>query len=116
MKLASRIEKLPPYLFAEITKKIAAKRAEGIDIISFAIGDPDIPTPPHILDALHRAVDEPANHRYPESEGLPELRQAVADWYERRFGVKFDPAKEVLSAHRLEGGHRPYRPLLHRPR
>ncbi len=96
MKLANRVESLPPYLFAEISKKIAAKRAEGHDIVTFAIGDPDIPTPQHILDSLHRAADDPANHRYPESEGLPELRQAIADWYDRRFEVKFDPFKETL--------------------
>lgn len=96
MKLANRVEALPPYLFAEISKKIAAKRAEGHDIVTFAIGDPDIPTPQHILDSLHRAADDPANHRYPESEGLPELRQSIADWYDRRFEVKFDPFKETL--------------------
>jgi LL-diaminopimelate aminotransferase len=95
MRLARRIEKIPPYLFTEISRKIAAKRAEGVDVVSFAIGDPDIPTPPHIMAELHRAADEPANHRYPESEGLPELRQTIADWYERRFGLSFDPEKEV---------------------
>ena len=95
MRLARRIEKLPPYLFAEISKKIAAKRAAGIDIVSFAIGDPDIPTPKHIMDALHAAADQPANHRYPESEGLPELRQAISDWYEERFGLRFDIDKEI---------------------
>lgn len=97
MKFADRIEKLPPYLFAQISKKVAAKKAEGIDVISFGIGDPDSPTPPHILDALDAAARQPANHRYPETEGLPEFRQAVADWYERRFSVKLDSAKEVLS-------------------
>ncbi|MCK9519647.1 MAG: LL-diaminopimelate aminotransferase [Dehalococcoidia bacterium] len=96
MKLARRVEALPPYLFAEISKKIAAKRAEGVDIVTFGIGDPDLPTPKNILDALHKAADEPVNHRYPESEGLPELRKAITDWYERRFGVSFDPEKEAL--------------------
>jgi len=96
MKLAKRVESLPPYLFAEISKKIAAKRAQGFDVVTFAIGDPDLPTPPHILDSLHRAANEPANHRYPESEGLPELRQSISDWYERRFEVRFDPQKETL--------------------
>jgi LL-diaminopimelate aminotransferase len=95
MRLAKRIEKLPPYLFAEISKKIAAKRAAGVDIVSFGIGDPDIPTPPHILDSLLEASRDPVNHRYPESEGLPEFRRAVADWYQRRFGLRFDPDKEV---------------------
>ena len=96
MKLARRVESLPPYLFAEISKKIAAKRAAGVDVITFAIGDPDIPTPKHILDRLHREADVPANHRYPESEGLPELHEAISHWYERRFEVKFEPQKETL--------------------
>jgi LL-diaminopimelate aminotransferase len=96
MKLARRVESLPPYLFQEISRKIAAKRAAGVDIITFAIGDPDLPTPKHILDRLHKEADNPANHQYPESEGLPELRQAIADWYERRFEVKFEPLKETL--------------------
>lgn len=96
MQLARRVESLPPYLFAEISRKIAAKRAAGIDVVTFAIGDPDIPTPKNIMDELHRAADDPANHRYPESEGLPELRQAIADWYDRRFETKFAPHKETL--------------------
>ncbi|MDE3096499.1 MAG: LL-diaminopimelate aminotransferase [Chloroflexota bacterium] len=97
MQFADRIEKLPPYLFAQISKKVAAKKAQGIDVISFGIGDPDLPTPPHIVDALCEAAREPANHRYPETEGLPEFRRAVAGWYERRFGVALDPDREVLS-------------------
>ena len=96
MRLSRRIAQLPPYLFVEITRKIAEKRAAGIDVISFAIGDPDIPTPKHIMDSLHAAADDPANHRYPESDGLPELRHAVASWYQQRFGLTFDPDKEVL--------------------
>lgn len=97
MRLARRVEQLPPYLFATISKKVAEKRAAGIDVISFGIGDPDLPTPPHVVDALCEAAREPANHRYPETEGLPEFREAVAAWYERRFGVHLDPAKEVCS-------------------
>lgn len=96
MQLAKRVESLPPYLFAEISKKIAAKRAEGHDIVTFGIGDPDIPTPEHIMSALHRAADDPVNHRYPESEGLPEVREAITRYYERRFEVLFDPQKETL--------------------
>ena len=96
MKLARRIEKLPPYLFVEINKKIAEKRAKGEEIVTFAIGDPDIPTPSHIIERLCQAAREPANHRYPETEGLPELHEAIAGWYERRFGVHLDPEKEVL--------------------
>lgn len=97
MKLAKRVEELPPYLFAQISKVIAAKKARGIDVVTFGIGDPDLPTPPHILAALHRAADDPANHRYPESEGLPQLRGAIARWYERRFEVAFDPEREALA-------------------
>ncbi len=96
MRIAKRIENLPPYLFVEITKKIAEKKAKGEDVISFAIGDPDIPTPSHIIDRLCQAAQEPANHRYPESAGLPELRQAIAGWYEKRFNVSLDPETEVL--------------------
>jgi LL-diaminopimelate aminotransferase len=96
VKFARRIESLPPYLFAEISKRIAEKRAQGVDVISFGIGDPDMPTPEHILAALAEASRDPANHRYPESEGLPELRRAIAAWYGRRFSVDLDPDKEVL--------------------
>jgi len=96
MKIARRIEALKPYLFVEINKKIAEKRAKGEEVISFAIGDPDIPTPPHIIDKLCETAKDPANHRYPESEGLPELHVAIAEWYQKRFDVTLDPATEVL--------------------
>ena len=96
MRLANRIKRLPPYLFVEISKKIAAKKAEGVDVVSFAIGDPDIPTPDHILARLWKEAQVPANHRYPESEGLPEFRRAIAGWYAQRFGVTLDPDTEVL--------------------
>src|SRR5436309_8025180 len=96
MRLAQRVEELPAYLFAEISRKIAEKRTQGVDVISFAIGDPDLPTPEHIIDALIEAAREPANHRYPESEGLPELRKAMASWYKRRFGIELDPEHEIL--------------------
>jgi len=95
MRLSRKVEKLPPYLFVEISKKIAEKRAKGEDIVSFGIGDPDVPTPPHIIERLCQEAREPVNQRYPESEGLPELRQAIAAWYEKRFGVKLDPDKEI---------------------
>lgn len=97
MRLARRVERLPPYLFATISKKIAEQRARGVDVISFGIGDPDLPTPLHVIDALCEAAHDPANHRYPETEGLPEFREAVAAWYERRFGVRVDPSSEVCS-------------------
>lgn len=96
MKMSRRVEHLPPYLFVQINKKIAEKRAKGEDVVSFAIGDPDIPTPPHIIDRLCQAAQDPANHRYPETEGLPELRQAIADWYKKRFDVSLDASSEVL--------------------
>ncbi|OGO16787.1 MAG: LL-diaminopimelate aminotransferase [Chloroflexi bacterium RBG_16_50_11] len=96
MKVARRIQALKPYLFVEINKKIAEKRAKGEEIISFAIGDPDIPTPPHVIERLCQAAQDPVNHRYPESEGLPELHVAIADWYKKHFNVTLDPATEVL--------------------
>ncbi len=96
MRLSHRLGKLPAYLFVEINRKIAEKRARGEDIISFAIGDPDLPTPQHVIDELCQAAQNPDNHRYPETAGLPELREAIAQWYQRRFGVALDPAREVL--------------------
>jgi len=96
MKFSRRMEKLKPYLFVEINKKIAEKKARGEEVISFAIGDPDIPTPPHVIERLCQAAHDPANHRYPETAGLPELCQAIAGWYQRRFNVSLDPETEVL--------------------
>ncbi|MFC1950175.1 LL-diaminopimelate aminotransferase [Chloroflexota bacterium] len=96
MRKAKRIENLPSYLFVGITQKIAKKKANGEEIISFAVGDPDIPTPPHIIGRLCQAAQNPANHRYPETASLPELRQAIAEWYKRRFGVSLDADSEVL--------------------
>lgn len=96
MKFSRRIAEIPPYLFVEISRKIAQKRAEGADVVTFAIGDPDIPTPANILNRLQEASQDPPNHRYPESEGLPALRQSIADWYHKRFDVELDPSKEVL--------------------
>jgi len=96
MKMARRVENLPPYLFVEIVRKINEKRARGEEVITFAVGDPDIPTPPRIIERLCQAAQDPVNHRYPESDSLPELRQAVAGWYRKRFDVSFDPDTEVL--------------------
>jgi len=96
MHLATRLDKLPPYLFVDINARIAELRARGEDIISFAIGDPDLPTPAHIIEYMCQAARDPVNHRYPETNGLPELRQAIADWYEKRFEVMLNPDKEVL--------------------
>ena len=96
MKFASRIDRVPPYLFVEISRKIAAKRAQGIEVISFGIGDPDIPTPDNIVEKLRETALDAPNHRYPETDGLPEFRQEVADWYQRRFGLSIHPDKETL--------------------
>lgn len=96
MRMAKRIDELPPYLFVGISKKIAEKQAKGEDVINLAVGDPDIPTPRHIIERLCQAAQDPANHRYPESEGLPDFRRAIAEWYEKRFEVTLDPDQEVL--------------------
>ncbi len=96
MKFSKRLDKLPAYLFVEINRKIEEKKVGGEDIVSFAMGDPDMPTPPHIIDELCRAAKDPVNHRYPETVGLPELRQAIVKWYQKRFGVTLDPDEEVL--------------------
>jgi len=96
MQLAHRLDQLQPYLFLEISRKIQEKRRQGADVVSFGIGDPDIPTPPHVIDALITAAQDPVNHRYPESDGLPELRQAMARWYGRHFALSLVPDKEVL--------------------
>lgn len=96
MKEPKRIASLPPYLFAEIDKKIAQKKAEGVDIISLGIGDPVEPTPGHIIDKLCEEAKNPANHRYPSYYGMPAFRVAIANWYKKRFGVDLDPEKEVL--------------------
>ncbi|MFC2068317.1 LL-diaminopimelate aminotransferase [Chloroflexota bacterium] len=96
MKMSRRIENLPPYLFVEISRIIAEKRAKGEDIVSLAIGDPDLPTPSHIISSLCQAARDPDNHRYPETAGLPELHRAIVGWYKKRFGVFLDEDKEVL--------------------
>jgi LL-diaminopimelate aminotransferase len=96
MEFAKRLDRLPPYLFVQVNRRIAELEAKGKNIVNFGIGDPDLPTPPHIIERLCRAARDPANHRYPETGGLPELRQTIAGWYEQRFGVTLNPAKEVL--------------------
>jgi len=96
INLSKRVLNLPPYLFVEISRKIAEKRARGEDVVSFGIGDPDIATPPHVIEKLCQAAHDPTNHRYPETEGLAALRQAIAAWYKKRFDIVLDPEKEVL--------------------
>lgn len=97
IKIASRLGLLPPYLFAEIDRLKKEVQQQGVDVISLGIGDPDLPTPRHILEALKRAADEPKNHRYPDYEGLLSYRQAAASWYKRRFKVELDPNSEVCA-------------------
>jgi LL-diaminopimelate aminotransferase len=96
MRMSRRMDNLAPYLFVEINKKIAAKKALGEEVINFSIGDPDIPTPENVINKICQTATDPANHRYPETFGLPELRQAIADWYKKRFNVILDPASEIL--------------------
>ncbi|GAC1331284.1 MAG: LL-diaminopimelate aminotransferase [Candidatus Dormibacteria bacterium] len=93
---ARRMARIPPYLFAEIDRKVAAKRAAGVDVIALDIGDPDTPTPEHIVRAAMEAVQKGENHRYASYFGMPALREAIAGWYQRRFDVTLDPASEVL--------------------
>jgi LL-diaminopimelate aminotransferase len=94
---AQRLGGLPPYLFAEIDKMKAEARKRGIQLISLGIGDPDLPTPGHIIQKLQKAAERPENHQYPDYEGTPTFREAAAAWYQQRFGVTLDPEKEVLS-------------------
>src|SRR6202163_4121460 len=93
---AKRLGKIPPYLFAEIDRKVQEKRRAGVDVISLGIGDPDLPTPRRIVSVLQEAAADPANHRYPSYFGLTELREAIAGWYRQRFDVGLDAATEIL--------------------
>jgi len=97
MKKTDRTSKIPKYLFAEIDKKKAQAAAKGVDIIDLSIGDPDLPTPQYIIDALCEALKDPSTHNYPPYEGTKEFRQAVAAWYKKRFNVELDPDTEVMS-------------------
>jgi LL-diaminopimelate aminotransferase len=96
---SERLTKLPPYLYVQIRKKVREAQARGIDVISLGVGDPDQPTPQHVIDALAKAANDPANHQYPtgEEKGMPAFRKAVAAWYSRRFGVTLDPDSEVIA-------------------
>jgi LL-diaminopimelate aminotransferase len=99
MQPSERLERIPPYLFAELERKIAAKREAGIDVISLGIGDPDRPTPPLVVEAMQEAVADPSTHQYPSNRGRAEFREAVRDFYERRFEVEgIDPDVEVMAA------------------
>lgn len=96
MKPSKRLEQIPPYLFAELEKKIADKKAAGIDVISLGIGDPDMPTPENVVRAMQDAVADPGTHQYPSNRGRSEFRQAIAAFYKRRFGVELDSESEVM--------------------
>jgi LL-diaminopimelate aminotransferase len=98
MRPSSRLDRLPPYLFAELERKIAEKKASGVDVISLGIGDPDTPTPGPIIEALTHAAHNGAAHHYPSNRGRGELRESFASFYERRFGVDLDPEREIIPA------------------
>ena len=93
---AQRLGRIPPYLFAEIDRKVQEKKKAGVDVISLGIGDPDLPTPQRIVSVLQEAAADPANHRYPSYFGLAELREAIAGWYRERFDVGLEPNAEIL--------------------
>src|ERR1700709_2221342 len=95
---SKRLEAMPPYMFQELERRIAEKRAAGIDVISLGIGDPDEPTYPYIVKAMQEAVADPATHQYPSNRGREDFRQAFADFYDRRFGVEVDAETEVIPA------------------
>ena len=95
---SKRLEAIPPYMFAELERKVAAKREAGVDVISLGIGDPDMPTYPHVVEAMQRAVAENANQKYPSNRGRAEFRNALAGFYAARFGVEIDPETEVIPA------------------
>jgi LL-diaminopimelate aminotransferase len=96
MKFARRLDQVPPYLFAELERKISAKAQEGIDVISLGIGDPDLPTPDAIVEAAAAALRDPSTHQYPSNQGSVDFRETAAAFYRDRFGVELDPASEVI--------------------
>jgi LL-diaminopimelate aminotransferase len=96
MRFARRLDQVPPYLFAELERKISAKAQEGIDVISLGIGDPDLPTPDAVVEAAAAALRDPSTHQYPSNQGSAEFRDTVAEFYRDRFGVELDPASEVI--------------------
>ncbi len=95
---SKRLGAMPPYMFAQLEQRIAEKKAQGIDVISLGIGDPDRPTYPYIVEAMQAAVEDPATHQYPSNKGTAQFRQAFAQFYDTRFGVEIDPESEVIPA------------------
>ena len=98
MPASKRLEQIQPYPFAQLERKIAEKKAAGIDVISLGIGDPDRPTPEHIVEAMGAQVRDPTTHQYPSNRGRAEFREAIAGFYEKRFGVKLDPDTQIVPA------------------
>lgn len=96
MQLSHLIQNLPPYHFADAKQRIAARKAAGVDVISLSMGDPDLPAPQQVIDRLCSAMQEPENHRYPEYRGMYTLHEAIAAWFERRFGVELTPERDIL--------------------
>jgi LL-diaminopimelate aminotransferase len=96
VKFAKRLDAVPPYLFAELERKVSEAEKAGVDVISLGIGDPDLPTPPAVIDALAEAARDPRTHQYPTNHGTEEFRVAAADFYRDRFGVELDPNGEVI--------------------
>ena len=97
MRISKRLSQIPPYLFAEIDKKVEEAKAKGFNIINLGIGDPDTPTFPHIVNEMHKAIDDPSTHNYPPYQGTADFRKACADWMKERFNVDLNPNNEVLA-------------------
>src|SRR5207245_379949 len=95
VQLSDLINNLPPYHFADAKKKIAARKAAGVDVISLSMGDPDLPAPQAVVDRLCSAMQEPENHRYPEYFGMRALHEAIAAWFRRRFDVELTPERDI---------------------
>ena len=112
---ADRIKRLPPYLFAEIEKNIKEKKAQGIDLISLSIGDPDLPPPPFVIEALKQEAADLKNHNYSFSQGEPDFRQAVSEWYKKRFNVDLSQ-DQVVALLGSKEGHSKHCPGIHKPR
>jgi LL-diaminopimelate aminotransferase len=102
-EFADRIKRLPPYLFAEIERIIKEKKAQGIDLISLSIGDPDLPPPPFVIEALKEEVANLKNHNYSFSQGEPDFREAVADWYRKRFNIELQQDQVIALLGSKEG-------------
>src|SRR3989440_8059321 len=110
MQVARRLEQIGAYLFADLDRKQAELTAKGVDVINLGIGDPDLPTPPHIIDALMEGATDPRSHRYPPYPGTQEFKEAAARWCQRRFGVtpKYGAERPALIGAQKGPGHLPW--------